>query len=87
MVDAVISASFSYSPKYMLMVPFANFSAVTHARVELLLYVDGCHRTLGPRTAEEVAVILVVMRVSVTSRIWLEFKGGSKAARRVAFAK
>jgi len=67
------------------MVAFGNFSALTHACVELLMKVDSRHRTLGPKITDVVTVMLVFASLSVNSKTLLEFKVGSKTVRRVAF--
>jgi len=66
------------------MVPFGNFSALTHACVELLMKVDSCHKTLGPKITEVVIVVLVFVNLSVNSKTLLEFNAGSKTVCNVA---
>jgi hypothetical protein len=68
------------------MVPSDNFSALTHACVELLANVDPCHKALGPKATEVVVVIFVPMRKRVISNILLEFDGSPETTRNVAFA-
>lgn len=70
----------------MFIVPFGNedFSALTHALVELLTKLEACHWTLGPRMTEECTVVPVFANVTVNSRILLEFSVGPRTVRNVA---
>lgn len=62
----------------------ADFSALTHAWVELLMKTDSRHVALGPRTTEAVTVLVVAARATVNSKTLLELSSGSDTLRSVA---